>query len=64
MSNIKQLHDKYINDNFDSLTAYKPEADQSLKDGEPCSPGCINHVTHPCEKCGRIQGREKKHVLY
>ncbi len=23
----------------------------------PCSPGCYNHVTHPCEKCGRIQGR-------
>jgi hypothetical protein len=23
-------------------------------DGEPCShPGCRNHVTHPCEGCGR-----------
>lgn len=24
----------------------------------PCShPGCYSHVTHPCEGCGRIQGR-------
>ena len=28
-----------------------------LKDGEPCSHrGCLNHVTHPCEVCGRIAG--------
>lgn len=28
------------------------------KDGEPCThPGCLNHVTHPCEGCGRIAGR-------
>jgi len=26
-----------------------------LKPGEPCShPGCLNHKTHPCEGCGRI----------
>lgn len=25
--------------------------------GEPCDhPGCLNHVTHPCEGCGRIAG--------
>lgn len=24
----------------------------------PCShPGCYSHVTHPCEGCGRLQGR-------
>ncbi len=29
-----------------------------LKDGEPCGhPGCLNHITHPCEGCGRIGGR-------
>lgn len=28
----------------------------NLKDGEPCSPGCLGHRTHPCEKCGRIGG--------
>lgn len=28
-----------------------------LKDGEPCGhPGCMHHVTHPCEGCGRISG--------
>lgn len=27
------------------------------EDGEPCKhPGCLQHVTHPCEGCGRIAG--------
>lgn len=26
-------------------------------DGEPCDhPGCLHHLTHPCEGCGRIGG--------
>ena len=25
------------------------------KDGEPCDhPGCTNHISHPCEICGRV----------
>jgi len=33
----------------------------SLRDGEPCSHrGCLNHVTHPCEGCGRVAGRAPK----
>ena len=29
-----------------------------LEDGEPCDhPGCLAHVTHPCEGCGRVAGR-------
>lgn len=29
----------------------------TLKDGVPCSHiGCLNHVSHPCENCGRIAG--------
>ena len=29
-----------------------------LKDGIPCGhPGCLHHVSHPCEGCGRITGR-------
>lgn len=29
-----------------------------LRDGEPCEhPGCLSHVSHPCEGCGRIAGR-------
>lgn len=28
-----------------------------LKRGEPCGhPGCLSHVSHPCEGCGRIAG--------
>lgn len=34
-------------------------------DGEPCShEGCLNHVTHPCEGCGRIAGRGKSDLTY
>lgn len=30
-----------------------------LRDGEPCNhPGCLSHVSHPCEGCGRIAGRD------
>lgn len=30
----------------------------NLKDGEECGhPGCLSHVTHPCEKCGRVAGK-------
>lgn len=29
------------------------------KDGKPCShTGCLNHVTHSCEGCGRIVGKK------
>lgn len=28
------------------------------KDGKSCDhPGCLSHVSHPCEVCGRIGGR-------
>jgi hypothetical protein len=28
-----------------------------LRVGEPCSHrGCLNHISHPCEGCGRIAG--------
>jgi len=30
---------------------------QTFRDGEPCGhPGCLSHVSHPCENCGRIGG--------
>ena len=34
---------------------------KELRDGEPCAhPGCLHHVTHPCEGCGRLGGRRIK----
>lgn len=31
---------------------------KQLRDGEPCNhPGCLSHVIHPCEVCGRIGGK-------
>lgn len=32
-----------------------------LPDGVPCKhPGCLSHVSHPCEGCGRIAGRRTR----
>ena len=29
-------------------------------DGEPCDHrGCLSHLSHPCEGCGRIAGRSR-----
>ena len=28
-------------------------AEITINKGEPCSPGCSSHHTHPCEKCGQ-----------
>ena len=31
---------------------------EQLREGQPCHhPGCLHHVTHPCEGCGRIAGK-------
>jgi hypothetical protein len=31
---------------------------RKLRDGEPCEhSGCLSHISHPCEGCGRIGGR-------
>jgi hypothetical protein len=38
-----------------------------LREGEPCShKGCLSHLSHPCEGCGRIGGRSvvKKSPVY
>lgn len=32
----------------------RPTVHLNLRDGEPCSIACSAHVTHPCEKCGRV----------
>ncbi len=33
-------------------------ASRDLKPGEPCDHrGCLAHVSHPCEGCGRIAGQ-------
>lgn len=34
-----------------------PQEEVDYKDGVPCGhPGCLSHVSHPCECCGRIGG--------
>ena len=37
---------------------------KELKPGQPCNhPGCCNHISHPCEGCGRIACGLKKQGL-
>jgi len=31
---------------------------KNLSDGDPCNhPGCLSHMSHPCEGCGRVAGK-------
>ena len=40
------------------MPEYFPNYSERSLDGVPCShDGCLNHLTHPCEGCGRIGGR-------
>lgn len=51
---------KYFTVPLDKLKdSWRPEdyIEKPYKDGESCGhKGCLHHATHPCEKCGRIQG--------
>jgi hypothetical protein len=43
------------------MNEHTPETLRNLPDGIACShPGCLSHVTHPCEHCGRIAGRRPR----
>jgi hypothetical protein len=58
----RQMNKSYRADSSKPNLSNVPKND--LKDGEPCDhPGCTNHITHPCEKCGRIQAGVKKPKL-
>ena len=41
------------------LTHAQYKALKAWPDGQSCGhPGCLSHITHPCEKCGRIAGHD------
>ena len=41
---------------YDPVTGYTIK--KMLLDGEPCDHvGCLRHITHPCENCGRVAGK-------
>ena len=43
---------------FESRFSGLKEVYEPYKDGEPCShPGCSQHLSHPCEGCGRYLSR-------
>lgn len=43
----------------EAIRAGWDKAAEVLPDGVPCGhPGCLSHVTHPCEGCGGIGGRQ------
>ena len=40
------------------FNALEDDDKKLLRDGEPCAhPGCLKHISHPCEGCGRIGGK-------
>jgi hypothetical protein len=46
---------------YDPKTGETHIQEATYSPGEPCRhPGCLSHVTHPCEGCGRIAGQEIK----
>ena len=46
------------------VTLHSPHG-RPLRDGEPCGhPGCLSHVSHPCEGCGRVGGRTALSDIY
>ena len=55
-----------INDNFDNtpqrcsayFNGYCALSKVKYEYGQPCEhKGCLNHISHPCEVCGRIGGK-------
>lgn len=47
------------------LKAIKEGAEKATTLSRPCKhPGCRNHITHPCEGCGRRAGLAPWSVLY
>ena len=37
---------------------------ESLPDGTPCDHvGCLSHISHPCEVCGRVGGQRAQQRL-
>ena len=55
---VSRVSNKNFRDNFGNIFKKKKT---ELRDGEPCPhTGCLNHITHPCEGCGRVAGKSKK----
>jgi hypothetical protein len=54
--------DYIVPKNFNIL---RVDEEKELKDGKSCGhPGCLYHITHPCEGCGRISGRTKNQLKH
>lgn len=59
---VKRTSRLYVDGRTEIISMEKLE---TPAEGEPCSHrGCLNHVTHPCEGCGRIEGRNNPDLTY
>ncbi len=55
MSKCPHCHNKFCTCQGEVRFDYSK---RRLIDGEPCDhPGCLSHISHPCEGCGRVGGR-------
>lgn len=55
---VPKVVDKIASKNRRPKFEFDKNSFRPLRDGKPCwHPGCLNHVSHPCEGCGRVGGR-------
>ena len=54
MEYMEQKMDELIEGALHEQEMLSIEKLKGLKSGQPCShPGCLSHISHPCEVCGR-----------
>jgi hypothetical protein len=58
MHDFDNLMQDVFGDEYPSIKENAIRIAKAIKEGEPCGhPGCLQHLSHPCEKCGRKGGR-------
>ena len=59
---FSQKVEDYTTEHNDEIKALIDEMIEEVR--PPCKHrGCYNHITHPCEGCGRIQGKLPKEAI-
>lgn len=63
-----RMRERFVGDGFVMDRRHVRIEPRPLRPDQPCHhPGCLSHVSHPCEGCGRIAGRspdEKNTIIF
>ena len=65
MKTVKQSHRCWVcaTDHHTDMGNIVPHQNRIFDEGEPCGhPGCLSHITHPCEGCSRVGGKTEKQI--